>query len=52
MKVGPGTIGKVEMGGQTIVLEGGDTRIKQSLTSSFPQGSFDFPKVYKILTNL
>ena len=42
MKVGPRTIGKVETGWQTIVLEGGDTKIKQSLTDSFSQGLFDF----------
>ena len=28
VKVGSCTIGKVEMGGQTIVLEGGDTKIE------------------------
>ena len=53
MKVGPYTISKMKMRGQTIVLEGGDTKIKQSLTNSFPQGSFDFHKIYrKILNNL
>ena len=31
MKVGPHKIGKVEMGEQTIVLEGRDTKIKKSL---------------------
>ena len=47
MKVGPPTIGKVEMGGQTIVLEEGDMKIKQSLTNSFPQDLLDFHKIYK-----
>ena len=47
MKVSPCTIGKVEMGGRTIVLEGVDTKIKQSLTNSYLQGLFDFHKIYK-----
>ena len=46
MKFGP-CIGKVEMGGETIILEVGDTKIKQSLTNSFLQDSFDFRKIYK-----
>ena len=47
MKVSPCTIDKVEIGGQTIMLEGETQRSKKSLTNSFPQGSFDFHKIYK-----
>ena len=38
MKVGPRTISKMERRGQKIVLEGGDMKIKQSLTNLFSQG--------------
>ena len=40
MKFSPCTIAKVEIGGQTIVLVRGNTKIKQSLTNTSPLGSF------------